>query len=323
MGWIVPDKGTGADLQSILFSEYLQVLQDGISGTHCVLAGCVVSPQGSPNMTVAVSKGAVLSAGVLRAVAASASLSITAANATHPRLDLVVVNSAGTLAVRTGTAAAAPKPPARTADDVVLAVVYVPANDTTIAGDQISDLRVLREVGPITIYKQTTADTVNTTAAAIEVLNRTNSGVTIPDGLFLAGRVLRVRAGGNMLLNSTTPTVRLIVSYGGTTMFSDISAASTNDTDRGPWSIDFDIAAQANNDQAMAGNFALPIIAAKTAPTTGIGDAWSTASNVNALAGAAAVDSNAANRLLSVSFTLSVSNAANEVVTEYATVELI
>lgn len=323
MAFGLPDKGAGAsDVQSIVFSEYLKALWAGIEGIDCVLVGCAVTAQGSPDMTVAVSKGAVLSNGTLRAVAAG-NVTITAADATNPRLDLVVVDSSGTKAARAGTAAANPAPPARTANDVVLAVVYVPANDTTIATNQISDIRITRTQGPIVIYKTTVAETTNTTAAAIEALNKANSGVTIPSGLFLAGKVLRVRLGGNMLLNNTTPTVRVVIAYGGTTMFSDISAASTLDADRAAWFLNFDIVAQANADQSLNGVLAMGIIAAKTAPTTGIGDAWSTAANIGPVSGAAAVDSDAADRLLSVRITFSVSNAANELVVESATVELL
>lgn len=320
----IPDSGEAQnDIQTILFQEDVNALIEGLSRYNCVLSGGAVTAQGSPNMTVAVAKCAVLSQGTLFAVAASASLAISAADATNPRLDYVVVNASGALAVRTGTPAAAPKPPARTAGDVVLAQIYVPATDTTISSDQITDRRVEVVNGPVTIYKTTAAVATNNTASAIHILNPTGSGLTIPDGLFLAGKHLRVRAGGNMLFNSGTPTVTLIVSYGGTTMFSDVSAATTADADRGTWAIDLQLSAQANNDQTLGGIFAMPIIGAKTAPTTGLGDAWSTASAVNALSGAAAVDSNAGNRVLAITITLSVANAANEVVTEYCTVELI
>lgn len=321
MAWTVKDQGEGDnDIQSILFQEYLEVLVEGVSGKNCVLSGLAVT--GGADMTPAVDKGAVLSNGVLFAVAA-ADVTITAADGTNPRIDLIVVNSSGALAVRAGTPAAAPKPPARTSNDVVIAAVYVPASDTAIATTQITDMRMLRENGPICIFKTTTAETTNTTAAAIEVLNKANSGVTIPSGLFLAGRSLRVRLGGNMLLNNTTPTVRIVIAYGGTTMFSDISAASTNDADRLAWFLDFDITAQGNSDQTLNGLLSMGIIATKTAPTTGIGDAWSTAYNIASVSGAAAVDSAAADRKLSVQVTLSVSNASNEVVVETATVELI
>lgn len=325
MPWTIPDKGEGDhDIQSILFQEYLDVLTAGINGDECVLIGCAVT--GGADMTPAVAKGAVLSNGILLPVTAG-DVTVTAADGTDPRIDLIVVTSAGAKAVRAGTPAAQPKPPARTANDVVLAAVYVPANDTSIETTKITDLRVLRTRGSVVIYKQTTADVDNNTAAAIHLLNGAGSGLTIPSGLFLAGRILRVRLGGNYLLNSGTPTVRLIVSYGGTTMFSDISGAAIADTDRRAWNLYFDLAAQGNSDQALSGMAQLqdPATAA-TAPTTGTGDVWGIASvpeGPTPFGGAAAVDSDAADRILAVTFTLSVANAANEVVTEFATVELV
>lgn len=322
MSFTIPDKGEGAnDIQSILFQQDIEILAAGISGVDCVLSGCACTAQGSPDMTVAVAKGAVLSAGALFAVT-GANVTIGTADATNPRIDAIVITSAGAKAVRAGTAAVAPRPPDRTANDVVLAYVFVPANDTTISTNQIFSKRVMREQGPIIIYKQTTARTVNNSAAAIELLNG-GSGVTIPNGLLAAGRKLRVHLGGNVLYNSGTPTCRIVVAYGGTTMFSDISGASTADADRAAWSLDFQISAQAANDQTLSGIVSMGQIAARTAPTTGIGDAWSTAQNIASVSGSAAVDGDAADRLLSVQLTFSVANAANEVVVENAVVELL
>src|SRR5207245_905199 len=85
----------------------------GIAGTG-VLSGCAVTAQGSPDMTVAVAAGFVKSAGVALAVTAG-NVTIGAADATNPRLDLVVVSSTGTKTVRAGTAAASPECPTLTA----------------------------------------------------------------------------------------------------------------------------------------------------------------------------------------------------------------
>ncbi len=322
MPFTISDKGEAVnDVMSIFFQEYLDAMIDGISGKNCVLSG--FGATSNSNMTYAIAKGSVLTNGVLKAVAANATVTITTADSTNPRLDLIVVDSTGAFQVRTGTPAANPKPPARSTNDVLLYCVYVPASDTNLAANQLIDLRVQRDQGPIVIYKTTTVETTNTSSSPIHVLNNAGSGVTIPNGLFLAGRQLRCRIGGNMLLNNTTPTVRLIISYGGTTMFSDISGASVLDADRNAWYIDFTITAQANNDQNLSGVATMGIIAAKTNPTTGIGDAWSTAANTSAIQGAAAVDSDAADRVLQVTLTMSVSNASNEIVTEFATLELI
>lgn len=321
MAFTIPDQGEGDnDIQSILFQEDLDILAAGIAGIDCVLSGLAVT--GGADMTPAVAKGSVLSNRTMYAVAA-ADVTIGAADGTNPRIDLIVVNSSGALAVRAGTAAAAPKPPVRTANDVVIAFVYVPASDTSIETTKIIDKRVFPQF-PICIFRQTTARAVNTSASAISIFA---SAPSIPNGLFLAGRILRVRACGNFLVNSGTPTLRLIVSYGATTMFSDISSTLIADADRRPWVLDYDIIAQANNDQALIGTFSKvdPDIAT-TAPTTGIGDAWPEATTNEGEAvfgGSAAIDSDAGNNTLDTSFTFDVSNAANELVVEGITIELL
>jgi hypothetical protein len=134
----VPDKGTAQhDTQSIRFSIDDEVLSAAAARVDARLSGCVPTQQGSPNMTVACSAGTVLTNGVVYSVSAG-NWTVGTADATNPRIDLLVVTSAGALAVRAGTAAAAPKPPARTANDVVCGHVWVPANDTTITDDQIT-----------------------------------------------------------------------------------------------------------------------------------------------------------------------------------------
>lgn len=323
--WTIPDKGEGDnDLQSILFQEYLDVLVASLNPMpDGVLSGCAIT--GGADMTPAVAKGSVLSNGVLLAVSAG-DVTIPTAHSTNPRLDLIVVDSSGAKQVRQGTAAAAPKPPNRSANDVVLGTVYVPAGDTTIATSQIVDQRAPIRL-PVVIYRTTTVETTNNTTGAIHMLNKAGSGLTIPNGLFLAGRIIRVRIGGNYLINSGTPTVAFAVAYGGTTMFTHTSSALVADADRGAFHLSFDLVAQANNDQSVAGflNITDPDVARGTR-TTGIGDIWTqavTAEGDSAFAGAAAVDSDAANRVLEVTWTFNVANAANELVVEMATVELL
>lgn len=318
MAWTVPDKGEGDnDIQSILFQEYLEVLAAGVQGTDCVLNGCLVT--GSAGMTPAVAKGAVMSSGTMFAVAAG-TVTVTAADATNPRIDLVVVNSAGALAVRAGTAAVAPKPPNRTANDVVLAVVYIPAADTVLATSQITDMRVLRDRN-ITIYRTSSAVTKNTSLAIQTLVT-----VTMPSGLLAAAsRVARFKAGGSYLSNSGTPTWTWTITYGGTTFFADATAATAADTDRKAWSIEMDLVHTASNAQYGNGiiNFQTP--GTVTAPTTGVaGDLAVVTSVVEPFKTAVgAVDSDAANRDLVLQVTMSVSNVAVETVLDYAYVELV
>jgi len=321
-GFTIPDQGEGDnDLQSVFFQEDLEILMAGLQGVDCVLSGLAMT--GGTDMTPDVAKGAVLTNGVLKAVAAS-TVTVTAADATNPRIDLVVVNSSGSLAVRAGTAAASPKPPARTANDVVIAQIYVPANDTSIGQTQIIDRRVFRTMGPVLIYKTTTAETTNTTASAVHILDKTNSGVSIPSGLMAAGKILRCRIGGDMLMNSGTPTVTLTISYGGTTMFADVTSTGfTADADRRAFFIEFDLAAASLTSEALAGTYAFQGAAGQTAAATGEGDIGGTSEQVGPIFGTASVDSDAANRTLAVTLTMSVSNAADELVVRTATLELL
>lgn len=319
MPWSLPDKGEGfSNVQSILFQEYLDVIIAGINGIDCVLSGGAVTAQGAPDMTLAVAKAGVLTNGVLKAVAAG-NVNIGAADPALPRIDLVVIDSAGAKQVRAGVAASNPKPPARTANDVVLAAVFVPAADTTLENDKVTDLRIVRTQGPITIAKQTAAVTFNTTAVI-----QTYFSAVIPSGLFLAGKTLRCRCGGNYLANSGTPTWTLTIAYGGTTLFADVTGVTTADADRGAWALDFTLQAQANADQALNGVCDFQTPGAKTAPTTGQAGDLSVVTGVTTpIAGSAAVDSDAADRTLTVQWTMNVSNIADETVMEYATLELV
>lgn len=122
-----------------------------------VVSGCAVTAQASPDMTVAVAAGTVSVGGTYASVT-SGNVTIGTANATNPRFDLVTVNSSGTKAVTAGTAAANAVFPAIPANSVVLAAVYVPANDTAINSTQIIDKRVV-----VTPPKLSNLSDVNTT----------------------------------------------------------------------------------------------------------------------------------------------------------------
>jgi hypothetical protein len=127
----------------------IDILAAGHVGTG-VVSGCAVTAQGSPDMTVAVAAGTVLVDGVPAAVS-SGNVTITAAHATLPRKDIIVASNAGVKSCTAGTAAAQPLKPAIPANSVVLAEVYVPALDTAINANQITDKRVLIAVPVITI----------------------------------------------------------------------------------------------------------------------------------------------------------------------------
>jgi hypothetical protein len=118
----------------------IDILTAGHVGTG-VASGCAVTAQGSPDMTVAVAVGTVMVAGN-KASVTGGNVTITAAHSTLPRKDIVVVDNAGNKSVSAGTAAAQPLKPTIPPSSVVLAEIYVPAADTAINANQITDKRV-------------------------------------------------------------------------------------------------------------------------------------------------------------------------------------
>lgn len=142
MAFTIPNSGVaGFADQAEPDSVDIDILAAGLVGTG-VVSGCAVTPQGSPDMTVAVAAGTVMVADA-PATVTGGNVTITTAHATLPRKDIVVVNGSGTKSVTAGTAAAQPLKPAIPASSVVLAEVYVPAADTAINANQITDKRVL------------------------------------------------------------------------------------------------------------------------------------------------------------------------------------
>lgn len=321
--YTIPDKGEPLnDIQAVHFQEDFEIFRDGVLGTNCVLSGGDVTP--SSGLTVAIAKGSALSNSKMFAFAATTNTHTTA-DATNPRIDFIVMDSSGVIQLRTGTAAANPKPPNRTTNDVVLASVLITATLTTVASGNIYSRQMTRTVGPICIYQATTAVTTNT-AATVELLNKANSGLTVPDGLLLAGRSLDVTIGGKIKVG-TANAPQLAVRYGGTTMYNYTFPVPVADTaNYSAFVLNFRLIAQANAVQALIGTMQISpdFTAARALPTTGFGVIYqNTTANegLSAIGGAAAVDSNAANRLLSVLWTQT-SNANNEVVVSFSNVDL-
>src|SRR5512137_989391 len=74
---------------------------------YYVLSGCDVNQAGTPGMSVVVDSGYIQSGfGSARVAVSGGSVSITAADATNPRIDVIYSSPAGTVGVYTGTAAA-------------------------------------------------------------------------------------------------------------------------------------------------------------------------------------------------------------------------
>lgn len=117
-----------------------------------VVGGCLVTAQATPNMTVIAQDGVVrFPDGTQQFAPYTASLTVTTANGTNPRHDLVVAvkgADVATYAVIPGTPAAVtsttePVFPAIPANRIVVCSVYVPAAVTAITSAMLTDKRAI------------------------------------------------------------------------------------------------------------------------------------------------------------------------------------
>jgi hypothetical protein len=240
----------------------LDVLVAGLKGDG-VVTGCAVTAQGTPDMTVAVAAGIVSIGGVLAAVSAG-NVTIAAAHATNPRFDLIAVDNTGAKSRVAGTASSNPVFPAVPANSVILAAVYVPANDTTINSNQITDKRV--EVRPGVIDRVTTALDVVNSAAETSFYS-----FSIPANLLSTNKGVRLMLVGDYLNDSgANRTVRLRVKLGATTLYDDTSGGiADGGVVRREFRLDIYLFNQgATNDQILHGSWPL---SDPTAPAIGRG----------------------------------------------------
>lgn len=153
-----------------VFSTDFDVITQHLAETYGngVISGLAVSQRGAgANMSVDVAAGEARANGTIRNFGSTTNVVITASSPSNPRKDLIVINSAGTLVARAGTAEAitpsgqvrrftlTPTPPEMTAGDLVLAEVWVAAGATQILDADISSRTILAiegsDVNPTTL----------------------------------------------------------------------------------------------------------------------------------------------------------------------------
>lgn len=146
MGFQIPNAPLASVIdQSEPDSGDFQALGDRKTG---VISGCLVAANSTPDQTVTVTNGEVISNGVFRTLVAGSgsttSLSLGQGTAGSARFDIVVINSAGVLTARTGTAGSNPTFPTLEDGDVFLAAVYrASGTSDIITSTRIIDKRVI------------------------------------------------------------------------------------------------------------------------------------------------------------------------------------
>lgn len=176
------------------------ILVDALAGNG-VVSGCAVT-QGT-GMAPNVASGSVQVGGAAATVTGG-TVTVTTADATNPRFDLVVVNSSGTKSVTAGTAAATPVFPAIPATSVVLAAIYVGAGVTSIMTADIIDKRSI--IGSAVLL----------TADVIGILPTANGGTGIAYFTAAGPTVARVYTFPDAAATMLTSAAAVTLGQGGT-----------------------------------------------------------------------------------------------------------
>jgi len=112
--------------ENALATQYNDLRSDAKGGSFLL-----PHQQGTPNMTLAVEAG-VFYIGNTRVIFAGGNSPSFTAPTTNPRIDLLTINSSGTLAVTQGTEAASPSAPTYPTDKIVICEVYNRVGETSI-----------------------------------------------------------------------------------------------------------------------------------------------------------------------------------------------
>jgi len=112
--------------------------------SYGVVSGLTVTAQDVPDLTVKVTSGIIYMQNGDRFITPEApGLVIFEADATNPRIDIIFVNSTGTLGYLQGTAEEGPKAPETPSGSQLLAEIEVAANAIKIEAENITDKRKL------------------------------------------------------------------------------------------------------------------------------------------------------------------------------------
>jgi len=157
-------------------NEMVQDILD--TGGYGIISGGVVSTQIVPNMTVQVTVCPLRTSTGARQIAnANTSLSITAADTTNARIDIVYVDSTGIIQYLQGTASATPVAPTTPVGGQLLAQINVTANATSITSANIIDKRKIL-ISTDWLNAQLSENTQNITANTTNITGHIAKNIT-------------------------------------------------------------------------------------------------------------------------------------------------
>ena len=191
-----------------------------------VVSGCAVTS--NSNMAPSVAAGTV-QIGAAQVAVSGGTVTVTAADGTNPRKDLVVVNNAGAKSVVAGTPASSPLCAAIPANSVVLAMIYVGAGVTTIETADLTDKRCLVTALPISLVNGGAAAAL--TASVGGIVYSAASSLVVLAGTATAQQMLQSGANAAPAWSTTTwpatTTINRLLWSSAANVISDLATANS------------------------------------------------------------------------------------------------
>jgi hypothetical protein len=192
-------------------TTYKAALDGNVSVMARLAAAFAPSQQATPNMTVAVGAGALMTWGNVVPVAAQ-STGVIVAPVANPRIDRVVIDAGnGAIATVTGTESASPVPPAIPDGFLPIAQVSLPPGVTGITNAMITDERVsgnLQPAGSVRVLAQ------NAVPLSFIAVAATFTGATVANN---AGNVQLSSTGAHGLTATPAVGANVYVAWSGGT----------------------------------------------------------------------------------------------------------
>lgn len=135
---------------------------------------------------------------------------------------------------------------------------------------------------------------------------------TVPANKLGTDKTLAIELGGKAQFNSGTPTLTVTVEYGGTTLYADVCTGQTAAAGVRAWFLNLNLSAHgATNSQVLTGMLAMGPPGGATTGNGDIAAAIASATGFNAPIYGTSAEDSTADKTLTISFTMSVSNSAD------------
>lgn len=126
--------------------NFVQAMRTNIFALHttaAVLSGLTFTETGTPDLNLTLAAGTYEINGIEYSYGGG-TIANSSASGANPRIDVISINTSGTVTVTAGTAAANPVAPGLPSGECPLALVYRATSDNTISNEDITHWRVLQ-----------------------------------------------------------------------------------------------------------------------------------------------------------------------------------